>query len=64
MSNGETRDASTHTNFRIPNATHERVKAHQRDSETLGATIDRALDALEREAEYPEAVREAVKDGE
>ena len=62
MTDQSYRDADTHTNFRVPNETHGRIKDHNRDSETLAATIDRALDALEREATLPDAVKEAMGD--
>jgi len=51
-----------HTNTRINNPTHDRLKEHNRDSETLSATIDRALDALERETNLPDAVSEVLQD--
>ena len=62
MTDQSYRDADTHTNFRVPNETHGRIKDHNRDSETLAATIDRALDALEREQALPDAVEAALAD--
>lgn len=53
-----------HTNTRINQPTHERIKDHNRDSETLSATIDRAMDALEREDKLPEAVTEVLRSDE
>jgi hypothetical protein len=58
---GDPRDASTHTQFRIRNETHSRITTHQREAETLGATVERALDALEREQDLPAAVRQALR---
>lgn len=45
MTKTEYRDADSHTTVRIHNPTHERIHEHNRESETLAATIDRALDA-------------------
>lgn len=42
--------------------TKQRLDAHNRDEEMIGGTIERALDALEREAAMPEAVRDAMED--
>lgn len=50
------RGADSHTTIGLPGATHDRLREHQRDSETLAATVDRALDALAREAALPDAV--------
>ena len=60
MTDQSYRDADTHTNFRVPNETHARIKDPNRASETLAATIDRALDALEREQALPDAVVTAL----
>ncbi|AGC34595.1 hypothetical protein HSTV1_51 [Haloarcula sinaiiensis tailed virus 1] len=54
------RRANTAT--RINDPTHSRIKEHNRDSETLSATIDRALDALEREDALPECVEACIHD--
>jgi len=54
------RSADTHTSTRLNNPTHARLKEHNRESETLSATIDRALDALEREDRLPDAVSEVM----
>lgn len=64
MADQEYRSAETHTSVRIHNPTHERIKAHNRESETLAGTIDRALDALEREAALPDAVAEVLREEE
>lgn len=53
-----------HTSTRINNPTHGRIKEHNRESETLSATIDRALDALEREEQLPDAVTEVLRSDE
>jgi hypothetical protein len=58
------RDADSHTSTRLNNPTHQRVKEHNRESETLSATIDRALDALEREGDLPDAVAEVLRNDE
>lgn len=58
----DTDERREYVNFRLPVSTHGRLSAHNRDSEYLPATIDRALDALEREQELPAAVREAMRD--
>lgn len=50
------------TNYRVQNGTHARVAEHNRDGETLAATVDRALDALERNDDLPDAVAAAVSD--
>ena len=62
MGKTEYRDANSHTNVRVHNPTHERLSSHNRDSETLAGTIDRALDALEREECLPQAVRETLRE--
>jgi hypothetical protein len=54
------RRANTAT--RINDPTHARIKEHNRDSETLSATIDRALDALEREDALPACVEACIHD--
>ena len=41
-----------------------RVHDHQREGETLSATIERMADALDREAALPESVRETLREGE
>jgi hypothetical protein len=64
MGKKQYRDKDTHTNVRVHNPTHERLSQHNRESETLAGTIDRALDALEREQELPDAIREALHDDE
>ncbi len=53
-----------HTSTRINKPTHNRIKDHNRESETLSATIDRAIDALEREERLPDAVSEVLRDDE
>jgi len=58
----ETRD--TTKQVRLTESTHARLKTHLRDGETLSGGIDRALDALEREAELPTAVTEALRNAE
>ena len=58
----ESRD--TTKQVRLTESTHSRLKAHLRDGETLSGGIDRALDALEREAELPAVVTEALRDKE
>jgi len=54
------RDRPGHVQFRLHKPAHNRLTFHNRDSETLAGTIERALDALEREQELPDAVREAL----
>jgi len=49
--------------IKLTERTKARLDAHNRDSETLGGTIDRALDALEREGELPDAVRARLRGG-
>jgi hypothetical protein len=44
------------TNVRLADGTHDRLKDHCREGETLSAAVDRALDALEREDALPDAV--------
>jgi hypothetical protein len=58
MSDDDRRPA---TNVRLVNPTHARLKAHTREGETLSGTVDRALDALERESELPDAVTEVLR---
>ena len=41
-----------------------RIHDHQREGETLSATIERMADALDREDALPAAVRETVREGE
>lgn len=53
-----------HTTTRIVDPTHDRLKAHNREGETLSGTIGRALDALEREQALPDVVSEALDDAE
>jgi hypothetical protein len=48
------------TTVRLVDPTHDRLKDHNREGETLSGTVGRALDALEREAELPEAVTDAM----
>jgi hypothetical protein len=48
-------------NVRLDEATHERLSDHCRERESLSATVDRALDALERERELPDAVGEVLR---
>ena len=55
MSNDNRRDV---TNVRLTDPTHERLKAHCREGETLSGAVGRALDALEREQSLPEGVRD------
>jgi hypothetical protein len=50
------RGTDSHHTIGLPGPTHDRIRGHQRDSETLAATVDRALDALDREAALPDAV--------
>jgi hypothetical protein len=50
------------TTVRLRGQTHERLKAHCRDGETLTGVVARALDALEREQELPDAVADALGD--
>jgi hypothetical protein len=64
MGKTEYRSAESHTNVRIHNPTHQRLKDHNRESETLAGTIDRALDALEREGDLPDAVAEVLREDE
>jgi hypothetical protein len=54
------RKADTHTTVEFSKATHDRLTAAQRESESVAATIDRALDALEREQAMPAAVRDRL----
>lgn len=49
-----------HTTVRLTDPTHDRLKAHNREGETLSGTVGRALDALAREQELPAAVRDAL----
>jgi hypothetical protein len=42
--------------------THARLKRHCREGETLSGCVDRALDALEREDELPDAVTETLRE--
>jgi hypothetical protein len=58
-SDSQRREATT---TRIVQPTHDRLKAHTREGETLSGCIARALDALEREQDLPAAVREALQD--
>lgn len=51
------RKADSHTTVEFSKATHARLTAAQRDSESIAATIDRALDAYEREQALPERVQ-------
>jgi hypothetical protein len=55
-------DRNTTKNLRVTEAVHGRLKAHTREGETLSGTINRALDALDREAELPRVVTEALAD--
>ena len=50
-----------HTNVRLVAPTHSRLKDHNREGETLSGTVGRALDALEREADLPDAVAEVLR---
>jgi len=50
-------------NMRLAESTHARLQNHQRHGETLSGAVDRALDALEREAALPDAVSEVLRDG-
>jgi len=54
------RQADSHTTVEFSKATHARLTAAQRDSESIAATIDRALDAYEREQALPERVRQEM----
>jgi len=56
----DTTHADDTTSTRLRDETHSRVKAHCRDGETLSGCIGRALDALEREEQLPDAVREVM----
>jgi len=55
------RKADSHTNVEFSQATHQRLTRCQRDSESVAAVIDRALDAYEREQAMPDAVRADLK---
>lgn len=55
------RSAKTHTMVRLRNPTHGRLSEHSREGETLSGTVGRALDALERDQELPEAVSEVLR---
>jgi hypothetical protein len=51
----------TTKSLKLTPKTKQRLDAHNRDEELLGGTIERALDALEREEAMPEAVRVALR---
>jgi transposase len=55
--------SESNVNVQLDGATHARVTEHTRPGDTLSATIDRALDALEREAALPDAVTAALREG-
>jgi len=57
------RQADSHTTVEFSKATHARLTAAQRDSESIAATIDRALDAYDREQAMPEGVRQHLHAG-
>jgi len=48
-------------NVRLTDRCHDRVSEQCRDGERLSDTIERALDALEREDQLPDAVTEALE---
>lgn len=48
------------TNVRLVDPVHARLKEHNREGETLSGTVGRALDALDREADLPDAVTAAM----
>ena len=52
------------TNVRLVDPVHGRLKEHNREGETLSGTVGRALDALEREGDLPDAVTAAMGEGE
>ena len=55
------RQADSHTTVEFSKATHARLTAAQRDSESIAATIDRALDAYDREQAMPTAVQTELR---
>lgn len=55
-------DRSTSKAVKITERCHSRVKEHARDGERLTDVIERALDALDREEDLPDAVTEVLRD--
>jgi hypothetical protein len=60
MAQTEYRTPETHTTVRVAATTHAHIKRHYRDSETIASVIDRGIDALEREAQLPDRVTDAL----
>lgn len=48
------------TTVRLVDPTHDRLKSHNREGETLSGTVGRALDALEERDELAENVAENI----
>jgi hypothetical protein len=59
---GESTGRNTTKNLKLVPAAHSRLKDHLRDGETMSGVIGRALDALEREDELPDAVTEVLRE--
>lgn len=64
MTESDTTQRRAATNVRLVDPTHQRLKAHNREGETLSGTVGRALDALEREQALPEEISRALRDDE